>query len=300
MTAPIVLGIDPLRDDSAAATLAAVLAGATGAPVLAVACHDRDPVTAGVTGGASVREARAAAEAVFADLASTLEFREFATRVVAGAPAATLHRVAEEANGALIVVGCSRRDTLGRVFPGSVTEATLHGSPCAVAVAPRRYEAAGGKPATIGVAYVDTSEGRAALTAAATLAGGWNANLFVITVIEPSARSTVIGRYDAASSEVSERLALRAAKRAVDGLTGIQAAPRVVAGEAAAALTAVTEELDLLVCGSRGQGRLMTGLMGGLSHRLVRDAACPVLVVALGDQGGLESLFSSVATATQA
>ena len=300
MTAPIVLGIDPSRDDSAAAKLAAVLAHVADAPVLAVACHDRDPVTAGVTGGASVREAEAAADAVFTHLASTLKFREFVTRVVAGAPAATLHRVAEEANSALIVVGCSRRHTLGRVFPGSVTEATLHGSPCAVAVAPRGYEAAGGKPASIGVAYVDTPEGNAALTAAATLAGGWHADLVVTTVIEPRSRSTVIGPYDAASSEESERLALRAAKHAVDALAGIQAAPRVVAGEAAAALTALTEELDLLVCGSRGQGRLKTGLLGGVSHRLVRDAACPVLVVGPGGQDRLESLFSSVATATRA
>lgn len=299
MTAPIVLGIDPLRDDSAAAQLAAVFAHATGAPVLAVACHDRDPVTAGVTGGASVRDAEAAANDVFAHLAA-LEFREFDTRVVAGAPAAALHRVAEEANAALIVVGCSHRGTLGRVFPGSVTEATLHGSPCAVAVAPRGYVAAGGKPARIGVAYVDTPEGNAALAAAAALAGCWNANLVVITVLEPRSRTTVISPYDAASGEESERLALRAAKRAADRLTGIRAAPRVVAGEAAAALNALTSELGLLVCGSRGQGRLKTGLLGGVSHRLVRDAACPVLVVAPGGQGRLESLFSNVATATRA
>jgi len=300
MTAPIVLGIDPLRDDSAAAQLAAVLAHATGARVLAVACHDRDPVSAGVTSGASVREAEAAANDAFARLASALEFRELDTRVVAGAAAAALHRVAEEANGALIVVGCSHRDTLGRVFPGSVTEATLHGSPCAVAVAPRGYVAAGGRPARIGVAYVDTPEGNAALAAAAAVAGGWNADLVVITVLEPRARTTVISPYDAESGEESARLALRAAKRAADRLTGIRAAPRVVVGEAAAALNALTSELGLLVCGSRGQGRLKRGFMGGVSHRLVRDAACPVLVVAPGGQGRLESLFSNVATPTRA
>jgi nucleotide-binding universal stress UspA family protein len=40
-----------------------------------------------------------------------------------------------------------------------------------------------------------------------------------------------------------------------------------------------TENIDMLVCGSRGAGNLAGWLMGSLSRELVRQAACSVLVV---------------------
>jgi nucleotide-binding universal stress UspA family protein len=36
---------------------------------------------------------------------------------------------------------------------------------------------------------------------------------------------------------------------------------------------------DLLVCGSRGHGPVRQAQLGSVSARLVRDAACPVIVV---------------------
>jgi nucleotide-binding universal stress UspA family protein len=38
-------------------------------------------------------------------------------------------------------------------------------------------------------------------------------------------------------------------------------------------------EVDLLVCGSRGYGPVRRVLLGGVSSRLIRRAACPVVVV---------------------
>ena len=40
-----------------------------------------------------------------------------------------------------------------------------------------------------------------------------------------------------------------------------------------------SHELDLLVIGSRGYGPLRAVLLGGVSGRVIRDAACPVIVV---------------------
>ena len=39
------------------------------------------------------------------------------------------------------------------------------------------------------------------------------------------------------------------------------------------------EHLDVLVMGSRGYGPLHAVLVGGVAGRVVRDAACPVIVL---------------------
>jgi nucleotide-binding universal stress UspA family protein len=48
-------------------------------------------------------------------------------------------------------------------------------------------------------------------------------------------------------------------------------------------------ELDLLVCGSRRYGPAQAVLLGGVSRR-VAEAHCPVIMLARGGDGGLESL----------
>jgi nucleotide-binding universal stress UspA family protein len=53
----------------------------------------------------------------------------------------------------------------------------------------------------------------------------------------------------------------------------------VVSGEPQEVLAAASTDLDLLVCGSRGHGPMQTLLLGGVSHAIVRGAACPVLIV---------------------
>ena len=49
--------------------------------------------------------------------------------------------------------------------------------------------------------------------------------------------------------------------------------------DAGAYLAAVGERYDLMVCGSRGRGRVSALVLGSVSSRLVRGARCPVLVV---------------------
>jgi nucleotide-binding universal stress UspA family protein len=44
-------------------------------------------------------------------------------------------------------------------------------------------------------------------------------------------------------------------------------------------LVAASEAYDLLLCGSRGRGRMVAALLGSVSARLVDGAHCPVLVV---------------------
>jgi hypothetical protein len=90
----------------------------------------------------------------------------------AGFPARVLHDLAEREEASVVVLGSSRRGHVGRVLPSAVTDRLLHGAPCRVAVAPRRFsfEDADGAPRLIGVAFTDTPDGRAALARACMLA----------------------------------------------------------------------------------------------------------------------------------
>ena len=59
-----------------------------------------------------------------------------------------------------------------------------------------------------------------------------------------------------------------------------------MSGDPVEALAAVSGELDLLVCGSRGHGPVGEVVLGSVSHALLGAVRCPLLVVPrAGDQG---------------
>ena len=76
---------------------------------------------------------------------------------------------------------------------------------------------------------------------------------------------------DRASAELDEAVAK------LDGEP--RGEPFFAVGNAAEILAEASEELDLLVLGSRGYGPLHSVLVGGVAGRVVREAACPVLVL---------------------
>ena len=60
----------------------------------------------------------------------------------------------------------------------------------------------------------------------------------------------------------------------------IEATAEVAEGDVVDVLATLDRrDADLLVCGSRGYGPLRRVLLGGVSSRLLRRAACPLLVV---------------------
>ena len=200
-----------------------------------------------------------------------------------GSPAGPIHRLAERKDAAIIVVGSSSRGTLGRVLPGAVTDRLLHGAPCPVAVATSGFSAE--RLRLIGVAFLERPDGRAALAHANGLAEAAGAQVRVLTVREP-VEWTFTSGLDAAQLAALQRAGDEAAARTLEaGLHGIPASRsaggEVLGGKTQDALDAASVELDLLVCGSRGHGPVRTVLLGGVSHALVRHAACPVVVVPL-------------------
>jgi nucleotide-binding universal stress UspA family protein len=71
----------------------------------------------------------------------------------------------------------------------------------------------------------------------------------------------------------------------------------LVLGDPVTELTEVSHDADLLVLGSRGYGPHPAVLLGGVSGRLMRRSACPVIVVPRGNQAPLEDLFRAASIA---
>lgn len=67
--------------------------------------------------------------------------------------------------------------------------------------------------------------------------------------------------------------------RVVGDDAGIPVEVHVVYGSAAAALTAVSRTIDVLVVGSRGLGGVASLLLGSVAAEVIRDSAGPVIVV---------------------
>jgi nucleotide-binding universal stress UspA family protein len=201
----------------------------------------------------------------------------------AGTPE-TLQRTAREQHTDLLVLGSSHRGAVGRVLIGSVTEQTLHGAPCAVAVAPVGFHTRGTIPRfqSVAVGYDVREPTPTALLAGVGLCEKTGAALQLVAVADDAAipdptRATmpyaevVEARIQAAEQAVA--LALNSVPK------GVSATGEVRDGEAAGQLLEVTESVDLLVLGSHGRGLLSRLIMGSTSDVVVRSAACPVLIV---------------------
>jgi nucleotide-binding universal stress UspA family protein len=210
-----------------------------------------------------------------------------------------LHELAEADHAGLLVVGSTRRGPIGRVLPGSTAERLMHGAPCPIAVVPHEWIAGDGLE-TIGVAYVDTDEGREALRGAYALARRAGATLRVLTVAQmrlgahAETEARTAGRRGKDFDEVEGEhrvLAERAASDAVGQLDGdVTVQVDAFVEDPAQTLIAISERLDLLVCGSRGYGPVGAVLLGGVSRRVTAEAQCPVVVLPRGVHGSLEAL----------
>jgi nucleotide-binding universal stress UspA family protein len=263
MTPPIYALQPPGADDRSAIELALVAQDVTGAPVVVL-------TVAGDTD-------------VVLDDDSGLE-----TRVLSGSSVPkAVHALAREERAGLIVVGSTRRGTLGQVLAGSTAQQVLHEAPCPVAVAPHGYKR--GPVRSVACAFADTPEGHEALDAAALLARRADATLRVVTVLlpkgamdsmrdpgfKPEKEHTMTGQDRSKLTEAAER-----AIAALPGPTNVELDVHV--DDPAEILLRISEHADVLVCGSRGQAPRRAVVLGSVSRKLVNGAQCPVLVLARG------------------
>jgi nucleotide-binding universal stress UspA family protein len=307
MPKPIFVGYDPKSADRAPVRFGVAAARFTGAPlIVGSAFSDSAPI--GQMGHGSMHEelggdAAQALEHIRIELSRDGVRAECMPLPSTSAPAA-LHYAAETNDAGLLVVGSSRRGPGGLLRLGSTGERLVHGAPCPLAIVPAEWEGGGGLH-TIGVAYTDTPEGRAALESGIALARRAGAKLRVLTAVKareygkdagdgPAMESTT---YDAAgldAREATRRILAEAGAQAAD----VDVEADVSVEDPADFLIAASEYVDLLVCGSRGYGPRRAVLVGGVSRRVVTGARCPVIVLARGVEEGLEAIVGDAATAT--
>lgn len=298
MPSTIIVGYDGRDHATDALALGQLLARTTAATLLVVCAYPEDPLGHGgamVDMGTTVRHdaERAiehARELVGDGGGVAIEFH-----ALAGAkPSQVLHDLAEERDAAAIVVGATHHGAAVRLLTGSTPERVLDGSPCPVAVAPAGFAqanadhatvgtlgGAGGSPLQIAVAFDDSPEAAQALAAAVDFARRSGGRLRIVTAVnsavglypplDPTAYAEIA---DLAREAAQQRLA-----KAVAGLEGVTVEGAVLDGEPATALLEDSEHDDLLFTGSSGKGPFKRVLMGSVSTTLLRDAACPVVIV---------------------
>jgi nucleotide-binding universal stress UspA family protein len=245
----VVRSSDPPAHDALA--LAARLAALQAAPLVVVPVAD----------GVELSRIRAWARAVL-----PADVRHRVLPVAGPAPNLEIQAVALELGAQLIVVGSAPGGPAGRVHLDRwEASAVVHNAPCAVAVAPAGYrDVDRDELLAVGVAFDGLPESHGPLHSAQTLAAAAGARLRVIAVAgddtEPAelARGLAALPPDAAVDVVEER------------------------GDVIALLTRASEDLDLLVCGSRDRRPLRRLALGRTPLALMRSAACPLVVVAPG------------------
>ena len=229
------------------------------------------------------------------------ELPGFETRSLAeSSPARGLQELAEELEAGLIVVGSGRAGELGRVLPGAIAERLLHGSPCPVAVVPRGYrDAERHDIKAIACGWDERPESDAALATAAELAEKFSATLRVIRVVEPPAYlafppAVGVG-YEQFGQETRDSATRALAQKLAHLPDEAQAEGEVHEGLAARELIGVSDAVDLMILGSRGYGPLRAVLLGGVSGKVMCEAACPVIVVPNGAHRAAGSVFGASA-----
>jgi nucleotide-binding universal stress UspA family protein len=294
--ATIVIGFDGTDSGEDALALGMLLARATGdVPLVAVIHPQEYPIGVGRVDAEWVAFMHERAEQLLGRARRLLgadagaEFRE----VSAPSESRGLHELAERERAELVVVGSSHRGPLGRTYPGSTGDRLLQGSACPVAVAPRGLrEAPPERLAVIAVAFLDTPDAGHALEVAAGLAERVGARLRLVSVMPRPAEVylPVVGR-DAEEAFVasSRELFRRALDEALDRVgERVAAEAELLEGNVVDTLATLDRrDADLLVCGSRAYGPLRRVLLGGVSSRLLRRSALPLLVVPrAGDAAG--------------
>jgi nucleotide-binding universal stress UspA family protein len=267
---PVLIGCDAGLHSRDAVALGRILAQLLAAPIELVCVYPYTPLAGRIVPDPWVHMTERDADQVLARARAELGEAQEASvrRIAASGPALGLELAAEETDAEIIVVGPTGRSALGRALPGSTGVQVLTSAPCPVAVARAGDSRNATVPASIGVGYDGSDESSLAVELAGRLAAAGGAALVVVGVLHPSVK-----RADPARYEAHERLDRIAAGLPVD------AEARVLTGAPERCLTALSEAVDLVVVGSRGRGALPRALLGSVSARLMRHAACPVVSV---------------------
>jgi nucleotide-binding universal stress UspA family protein len=267
----VLIGVDGSSNGHDAVRLGALLADPEGKLTLAHVRPGRLHPLHAVTRGLVAEEREASERLLESELASA-DLSADLISIVAIGPGRGLHEHAEEMDADLLVVGPCSHGIFGRAMLGDDTRAALNGAPCAVAVAARGYAEYPTPIAKIAVGYNGSRGSDAALALAQRLAASTRATVEALEVVSiPS-----FGMAEAAFG-ASMDLLLDEARARMRELSGVDG--RAVYGGAGEQLAALSDNVDLLVVGSRSYGPVLRLVLGSTCDYLERHASCSLLVL---------------------
>jgi nucleotide-binding universal stress UspA family protein len=260
----VIVGFDGSERGYDALALARTLCNPQGGTLLLACAYPYEPLfDEELAMGERSRAARLEAEELLA--AARADLRDVPVECCAlpcTAVARALTEFAEDEGADLVVIGSTHR-AHRRVGLGNVALRLLHGSPCAVAVAPPDYHAPSGLR-RVGIAYDGSPEAETALDAGYRIAEDLHAGV------------TIYSAHEANADRARDRVAMAALH--APGI--LVPETRVLEGPPAEVISqAISGVIDLLVMGSRGYRPIRRALLGSVSEGLVRAATVPVLVM---------------------
>lgn len=291
MTGPVIVGVEPSDRSRDALTLGRRLADHLGAELVAAYVHPYAEFGDLLAGGPPsealqlIEELADSAHASVRDLAEEADVQDLRLTSASSA-AAGLQALADDAGAALVVLGSSRRSGLERVLPGGTAERLLSGSSVAVAVVPAGYHVRGRPLRVLGCGFDGSPPAREAVRWSAELARRTEARLRLLAVHRRHAFDHVsaVGAFGtrSVSAELHAQLQERVGALSAELSDDMQVEVSLLEGDPAQTLSKQSEQLDLLVLGSRGYGPLRSVLLGSVSAQVIREAACAVVVVPRG------------------
>jgi nucleotide-binding universal stress UspA family protein len=193
-----------------------------------------------------------------------------------GDPCEQIRALAQETGADLVVMGTHGRSGFKRLVLGSVTEALLNRPPAPVLTVNRDHKRRKGLFRTV-LCAIDVSAWSAGTVAVALAVADEGAKrLMLLNVIENHVESFGGAAERAALAALRDLVPDEArSSYTIEECVSLGPPEREILGVAA------DRDVDLVVMGTRGGGAL-GHLFGSTVRRVVRDAACPVLVVPAG------------------
>lgn len=194
--------------------------------------------------------------------------------------------IAEDLDAACVVIGSCRRGAIGRVALGSLGSSLIHGSSCAVAVAPGGYAESREPLLQVGVAFDGTPEAWSALETGIGMAERAHAGLTVVTVSDFTSHVTATAFTVLAAGETTN--AERDEKQRVLDLAlarvpeGLPVRGRLLSGVPGDMLARASHDVDLMIIGSKGYGPLRRVFAGSVATYVFHHAHSAVMVLPRG------------------
>ena len=286
MASRVVIGYDGSEAGEDAVVFGLTWCRSTGdVPVVATVYPEEHPLGSGHVDAEWASYVREQAESIQQQARDRVGDQALYRNVASTSAAHGLADLAEDVEAVAVIVGTSPETALSRVLMGSSTERLLHGATVPVTVVPAGWrESAPERISSIGVAYIDTRDAREALRTAVRIAQRIPAKLTLYSVVGRSAErfSYLVGRADEQAFLDKARDSFGKAMDFAAAGVPPELEPETVLleGEVVEALAALgTDDVDVLVCGSRGYGPVRRVLLGGVSSQLIRRAQLPVAVV---------------------